>query len=212
MATKLDAADPASLSVLRAIDAVYRKRASRLGRTLEPFNEQDRTGVDLLDTFVEHLKGLPMKVPPLETIKFGCDPHCPEDPNACPPCDDWELGKYEEYLKSLKIADATNLATLQDIHKQYVVREPIEQGRNPDFKLPEFVLPPPPPPELGTGELVRLFAFHQYLKTLPPLFSDKFGCDPHCPDDPNACPPCEDWEEIDYGTYLKSLQQRVEEG
>jgi hypothetical protein len=204
MAMNIKPSEYARLAILlKDIEAVYLKRAARIGRPLSAFRGQG-TSAKLLDGFRRHIKMMP---PQLD--KFGCDPHCDERPNSCPPCEGWGLSEYEEYSKALKIADAVDMKLLKEIHAQYVARVPAEKekSQNPKFKLPKFT--PPLRSQRGPGTLKKLLAFHQYLQTLPAHFSDKFGCDPHCNDDPNSCPPCEDWERADYERYLARLQEWV---
>lgn len=205
MATRLDANDPASLAVLQDIEAVYIKRAQPLNITLPSFNGQGHTGSAMLDQWAGHLRDI-ARVMKLNGDDVGCDPHCDEDPNSCPPCEGWLLGDYQDYLASLMIAAAVNIDDLHKIEAQYLARVPYEQRRNPAFKLPPFV---PPQRQRGPGRLRELLAFHRYLQVLPASFSDNFGCDPHCHQDPNSCPPCEDWERGQYEQFLVVLQQQV---
>lgn len=199
MHTLLNAADPVQLAfLLRDIEAVYLKRAVRLGKPLPTFNRGNLTGTDLLEEYIKHLKTLPRSF----ADKFGCDPHCLDNPDDCPPCDGEGMSACEEFLRSLRIACAVDLVGLQRIYARYLRREQFEQARNPNFKLP-------PPPGGRDRNLKDIYAFHQYLKTLPPYFPDKFGCEPQGAD--NTCPPYEYWEEPDYVAYLELLQKQLNE-
>ena len=98
------------------------------------------------------------------------------------------------------------MAFLRGIEAQYLARVPVEQGRNPAFRLPLFR---PPLLQRKPGALHELLAFHRHLKSLPRSFSGKFGCDPHCNDDPNSCPPCDGWGKAQYEEYLAALQAKL---
>ena len=184
--------DPAvDLRLLQEIRAEYETRAITERITLPAFGAQGRTGHDLLLTYRDYLKTLP----PLFLDKFGCEPHCAD--GSCQPCDDWERLQYERFRLYLRLSNDVDMPLLQEIQAEYRRLAIIRQVGNPGFTFLEF-----DPQQFE--DIYPNVKFFRYLKTLAFHFSDKVGCDPHCPD--GSCPPCDGWGRAQYAAFLQKLR------
>jgi hypothetical protein len=78
------------------LDKIYHQYTRLSSVPLPQFNAANFTADVMLDKYKEFLKTLPMEY--LNGI--GCKPKCND--NSCPPCDEWGLSDYQDFLRQLE--------------------------------------------------------------------------------------------------------------